>query len=55
MQREMARSAHQPPFGLPQMLVAIPIAHRSCQMTRKCRDFAPVFGVIRGIPVKERS
>ena len=49
MQRDMISPSTA--LRAPQMLVAIPIARRSCQMTRKCRDFAPMFGVIRGIPV----
>ena len=52
MPAKIARSAPRPPFGLPQVTVAVRTSLLSCRKAEKTRVFTPVSGVIWRIPVK---
>ena len=50
MPAKIARSAPRPPFGLPELLVAVHTSRLSCSKAGKARIFTSVREVIRGIP-----
>jgi hypothetical protein len=50
----MVRSAFLPSFGVPAVTAAVPAASLSCKNAEKNAKIHAEYGVIRGIPDKEK-